>query len=85
MTLAKTFIRQFAEPIHHHFTNDKADKFLRLVTAPAAERLLDVGGGTGMNGEFAPLYKKLESVTVVNLDPTRQAFEGTLRFSSNRS
>jgi hypothetical protein len=32
-------------------------------------RLLDVGGGTGMNGEFVPLYEKFESVTIVNLNP----------------
>jgi len=31
--------------------------------------LLDVGGGTGMDSEFVPLYRAFHNVTVVNLTP----------------
>ncbi len=64
----KTLIRRLAQPIHKHFRGGKSERFLGLLNTQPG-KLLDVGGGTGMNGEFARLYQRFDSVTVVNLNP----------------
>jgi SAM-dependent methyltransferase len=69
MAWLRAFIRRSARPIHHHLRSGKAEKFLKLLSTTEVGTLLDVGGGTGMNGEFVRLYKKFCSVTVANLDP----------------
>jgi hypothetical protein len=47
----------------------KVDMFLRLVgDASAGDTLLDVGGGTGIDGEFLALYSSFSQVVAVNLD-----------------
>lgn len=71
----KTLIRGLAQPIHKHFRGGKSERFLGLLNTQPG-KLLDVGGGTGMNGEFARLYQKFDSVTVVNLDPPEHDAEG---------
>src|SRR6185437_16633194 len=65
----KSMVRRSVRPIHHRFRSGKSELFLKLLGAEKFQRLLDVGGGTGMNGEFAPLYGKFESVTIANLNP----------------
>jgi ubiquinone/menaquinone biosynthesis C-methylase UbiE len=65
----KDIIRRSVLPIHHRFRSGKAEQFLQLLNTQSPGRLLDIGGGTGMNGEFAPLYERFESVTVANLNP----------------
>jgi len=65
-----------ALPIHHRFRSGKADQFLALLGTEPPGRLLDVGGGTGMSGEFALMYERFESVTIVNLDPPARAPNG---------
>jgi ubiquinone/menaquinone biosynthesis C-methylase UbiE len=62
-------IRRSVQPIHQRFRNGKSALFLSLLDSQKRGRLLDVGGGTGMNGEFAPLYQRFDSVTIVNLSP----------------
>jgi ubiquinone/menaquinone biosynthesis C-methylase UbiE len=64
----KTLIRRLAQPIHEHFRGGKSERFLGLLNAQPG-KLLDVGGGTGMNGEFTRLYQRFDSVTLVNLNP----------------
>jgi len=65
----KTIIRRSVQPIHHRFRSSKAEQFLSLLSTQEPGRLLDVGGGTGMNGEFTALYQRFDSVTVANLNP----------------
>jgi SAM-dependent methyltransferase len=65
----KTIIRRSVQPIHLRFRSGKAGQFISLLSTRHAGRLLDVGGGTGMNGEFIPLYQRFDSVTVANLNP----------------
>jgi len=65
----KTIIRRSVQPVHHYFRSGKSERFLGLLSTQQPGRLLDVGGGTGMNGEFARLYQRFESVTVANLNP----------------
>jgi len=67
----RTVIRRSVQPIHHRFRSGKSELFLSLILERPG-RLLDVGGGTGINGEFAPLYQKFESVTLINLNPPAQ-------------
>jgi ubiquinone/menaquinone biosynthesis C-methylase UbiE len=71
----KTIIRRLAQPIHKHFRGGKSERFLGLLNTQPG-KLLDVGGGTGMNGEFARLYQRFDSVTVVNLDRPEHDAEG---------
>ena len=65
---SKAFIRQAALPIHRHFRSVKSTRLLTLL-GPHPGQLLDVGGGTGMNGEFTPLYERFDAVTVANVTP----------------
>lgn len=69
MSHIKTLIRRPVQPIHHRFRSAKSEQFLRLLNTRHPGRLLDVGGGTGMNGEFIPLYLRFDSVTIANLNP----------------
>jgi SAM-dependent methyltransferase len=62
-------VLRYVKPIHRKLRGQKADLFLRMVgngTAPG--RLLDVGGGLGIDGEFLQLYSRFSEVVVVNLD-----------------
>lgn len=72
MSRIKALIRRSVQPIHHRFRSGKSEQFLSLLSTHHPGRLLDVGGGTGMNGEFIPLYGRFDSVTVVNLNPPEQ-------------
>jgi hypothetical protein len=62
------------KPIHRKFRAQKMELFLRIAGDSASQfRLLDVGGGPGVDGEFLDLYSRFAEVVVVNLDP--EAFE----------
>ena len=69
MSQLKAIVRQSVQPIHHHFRSAKARRFISLLGSRQTGRLLDVGGGMGMNGEFIGLYQRFDSVTVANLSP----------------
>lgn len=77
MSGIKTIIRRSVQPIHLRFRSTKAGHFINLLSTRHAGRLLDVGGGTGMNGEFIPLYQRFDSVTVANLNPPHHDAEGS--------
>lgn len=72
MTRIKNLVLRSVRPIHDKFRKEKIDAFLSL-TAGSVERttLLDVGGGSGINGEFLPLYSLFAKVVVVNLTPQK--------------
>lgn len=58
----------FARPLHVRLRGQKLKLFEELVGKPgAACRLLDVGGGLGIAGEFARLYSSFDDVTVINI------------------
>ena len=76
MSRIKTIIRRSVQPIHHRFRSGKAEQFLSLLSTREPGRLLDVGGGTGMNGEFTPLYQRFDSVTIANLNPPDHDTQG---------
>lgn len=76
MSWIKSILRRSVQPIHHRFRSGKAEQFLSILSTRRAGRLLDVGGGTGMNGEFVPLYQRFDSVTVANLNPPDHNAEG---------
>jgi ubiquinone/menaquinone biosynthesis C-methylase UbiE len=60
----------FAKPLHKRFRNQKIELFLSLIQASGGGgRLLDIGGGSGIDGEFLNLYKHFDEVAVVNLTP----------------
>ena len=62
-------ILRWLRPIHRRLRREKVDLFLRLVgDASAGDTLLDVGGGTGIDGEFLGLYSGFSRVVAVNLD-----------------
>ena len=72
MSRIKALIRRSVQPIHHRFRSGKSEQFLSMLSTHHPGRLLDVGGGTGNNGEFIPLYGRFDSVTIVNLNPPEQ-------------
>ena len=69
-SVAKQQLRKRIKPIHRYFRAEKVNLFLRTMNgASAARRLLDVGGGPGVDGEFLPLYSHFSEVTVANIEP----------------
>jgi ubiquinone/menaquinone biosynthesis C-methylase UbiE len=56
-------------PIHRKFRSQKCDLFFDALRPRRGDSLLDVGGGTGILGEFGRIYRYFTSVQVVNLDP----------------
>jgi ubiquinone/menaquinone biosynthesis C-methylase UbiE len=62
---------QFVKPIHRKYRSQKIELFLRLIRERGTGgRLLDVGGGPGIDGEFLELYAAFDEVVVVNLELT---------------
>jgi ubiquinone/menaquinone biosynthesis C-methylase UbiE len=79
MSQIKSLIRRSLRPVHYRFRSGKAEQFLSLLSTRHTGRLLDVGGGTGIHGEFVRLYQRFESVTIANLEPAVHYAEGGYR------
>jgi len=62
-------ILKLLAPIHHKFRSQKCDLFFDALKPRQGDSLLDVGGGTGILGEFGRIYRYFTVVQVVNLDP----------------
>jgi ubiquinone/menaquinone biosynthesis C-methylase UbiE len=61
---------QFVKPIHRKYRDQKIELFLNLVREDGQRgRLLDVGGGPGVDGEFLKLYAEFDEIVIVNLEP----------------
>jgi ubiquinone/menaquinone biosynthesis C-methylase UbiE len=63
-------------PIHRKLRSQKCDLFFDVLRPRSGDSLLDVGGGTGINGEFARIYRHFTVVKIVNLDPQVMEEEG---------
>jgi SAM-dependent methyltransferase len=57
-------------PIHKRLRKEKLNLFLELSSRAKKNSLLDVGGSSGIDSEWVPLYQAFREVTVVNLDPS---------------
>jgi ubiquinone/menaquinone biosynthesis C-methylase UbiE len=65
----RSAVLRYVKPIHRKLRGQKSDLFLRMVgNGSTPGRLLDVGGGLGIDGEFLQLYRRFKEVMVVNLD-----------------
>jgi hypothetical protein len=70
MNSLKAGLLSAIKPIHEKLRGEKINVFLNIVNGAAGTaRLLDVGGGPGITGEFLPLYARFQEVVVVNLQP----------------
>lgn len=58
-------------PIHHRLRSQKCELFFSALRPDPGDSLMDVGGGIGILGEFAKIYRFFRTVHVVNLDPQR--------------
>jgi ubiquinone/menaquinone biosynthesis C-methylase UbiE len=56
-------------PIHQSLRRKKCNLFFEALKPKRTDSLLDVGGGTGVAGEFLQVYLYFDSVRVVNLYP----------------
>jgi len=56
-------------PVHRILRQRKMRLFWETLRPQHSDSLLDVGGGLGEDGEFAPLYEFFHSVTAINLNP----------------
>jgi len=62
-------ILHYAKPLHKRLREQKVRLFLRSVgSACSGDRLLDVGGGLGIDEEFVSLYAAFSEVFIVNVD-----------------
>ena len=65
-------------PIHRIFRAEKCEIFFSALDPSPHDSLLDVGGNTGIQGEFERLYRFFKDVRVVN--PDMRLFQnGSLR------
>lgn len=71
MSLIRSTTIRLGKPVHKLLRGQKLALFFEFFGGSSKSTLLDVGGGTGINSEFVPLYRNFQSVTVVNLEPTR--------------
>src|SRR5258705_12553784 len=63
---------ELAKPVHKNLRGRKVDLFLYLVGgASVGDKLLDVGGGPGIDGEFLRLYANFGEVVVANRQEQR--------------
>jgi 2-polyprenyl-3-methyl-5-hydroxy-6-metoxy-1,4-benzoquinol methylase len=69
MSLIRNTATRLGRPVHKLLRGKKLAVFFRLLGTSSTNSLLDVGGGTGVDSEFVPLYRAFENVTVVNLAP----------------
>src|ERR1700686_2399191 len=69
MSLIRATAIRLGKPIHKMLRRQKLDLFFLFIGASSRASLLDVGGGTGIDSEFVPLYRAFRHVTVVNLTP----------------
>src|SRR3979411_1237179 len=69
MSVLRTSVIRMGRPVHKILRGRKLDLFFRLIHHSSNSTLLDVGGGTGVDSEFVPLYRAFQNVTVVNLTP----------------
>jgi len=69
MNVLRTSVIRMGRPVHKMLRGQKLDLFFRLICDSPKSTLLDVGGGTGIDSEFVPLYRAFQNVMVVNLTP----------------
>lgn len=62
-------VRKLGKPVHKMLRRQKVDLFVKFIGDSPMSALLDVGGATGIDSEFVPLYRAFQNVTVVNLTP----------------
>lgn len=69
MSLIRNTATRFGRPIHRLLRGKKLAVFFQFMGTSTRSTLLDIGGGTGVDSEFIPLYRAFQNVTVVNLTP----------------
>jgi ubiquinone/menaquinone biosynthesis C-methylase UbiE len=57
-------------PLHKRLRKEKLNLLLSLMADGEKNTLLDVGGNSGIDSEWLPLYQAFREVSVVNLDPS---------------
>lgn len=58
-----------AKSVHRYLRLKKVRLFFTLAGEASLGSLLDIGGGSGIAGEFLTLYEAFDRVVIVNLDP----------------
>ena len=66
----REWVTRAGRPIHKRLREGKLVLFLGLIAAGEKNTLLDVGGNSGIDSEWLPLYQAFREVTAVNLDPS---------------
>jgi len=67
-------VLELIAPLHRKYRTQKCEFFFKTFEPQPGDSMLDVGGGAGITGEFAALYRYFGEVHVVNL--CAQSFEG---------
>lgn len=71
------------KPIHRRYRAQKVELFLGIAGHLGPQsRLLDVGGGPGVGGEFLHLYSCFSEVVIVNLHPQTLQVPAGIRLRS---
>jgi Methyltransferase domain len=65
----REWVTRAGRPIHKRLRKGKLDLFLGLIADEGKNTLLDVGGNSGIDSEWLPLYQEFREVVAVNLNP----------------
>ena len=68
MSLNHSLRRKIA-PAHHLLRKEKVDLFFDVLQPRHTDSFLDLGGGTGIDGEFSSIYTFFAEVTTLNILP----------------
>ena len=71
-------VRKLALPLHRRVRQQKVELFFQNMRPTSWESLLDVGGASGMDGEFGRLYDFFANITTLNIEPV--AARGVKKF-----
>jgi hypothetical protein len=65
----REWVTRAGRPIHKRLRKGKLDLFLGVIADEGKNTLLDVGGNSGIDSEWLPLYQEFREVVAVNLNP----------------
>ena len=66
----RAWVVRAGQPIHKRLRREKLALFFEISADTEKNTLLDVGGNSGIDSEWAPLYEAFREVAVANLDPS---------------
>lgn len=68
-------LTNWLKPVHRAFRETKIRMFIEKIRPVSSDTLLDIGGSTGITGEFLGLYSYFNKIVILNLRPVNPIVE----------